>query len=181
MTPKNIDKTFKNLMDGVKKFLDPEWEENLNPETESENEASDPTSEFRVNEAVGKKVKAIINDFIEAAPLIEAAGFRISTLEIELSVIPKLIPHFEKIKDIDDATRAQIIEQVQQKRIIRLLLKALYKADNFQQSLQMGSLEFCGIEIEVTAIPAIRLIYKNPFSNKEPSNDDGVTTIDLVE
>ncbi|RLA03302.1 MAG: hypothetical protein DRQ47_05410 [Gammaproteobacteria bacterium] len=128
-------------------------------------------SEFRLNETISSKVRLIISDFIEAAPLIEAAGFRIRDLEVELSVIPKLIPHFEKLADVDDAKRLQIIEQVQDKRIISLLLKALFKADNFQKSLSMGNLEFAGIEIEITAIPAIRLRYQNPLSSKEETTD----------
>jgi len=94
-------------------------------------------------------------------------------LEVELSVIPKLIPHFEKLSDTDEETRINIIGQVKDKRIIRLLLKALFNADNFQKSLTMGNMEFAGIEIEITAIPAIRLLYKNPATNK-------VTTTDLV-
>jgi len=95
-------------------------------------------------------------------------------MEIELSIIPKLIPYFEKFADTDDETRKSIIEQVKDKRLVSLLLKALFKADNFQQSLKMGQLEFAGIEIEITAIPAIRLLYKNPKQTK-------INITDLVE
>ena len=150
---------FKKLKHRFIKLLDPDW---VDKSERPEQHGSDEFSEFKINETVSNKVREIINDFIEAAPLIEAAGFRIRDLEVELSVIPKLIPHFEKLADVDDATRSQIIEKVNDKRIIRLLLKALFKADNFQKSLKMGSLEFSGIEIEITAIPAIRLLYKNP-------------------
>lgn len=165
MTRKAIDKTLKNLKQGLFKFLDPEWEDHLAPETDEMDLNADQIPEYGINDAVSKKAKSIINDFIEAGPLIEAAGFRIKDLEIELSVIPKLIPHFEKLTDVDDIVRADIMEQVKDKRIIRMLLKALYKADDFQKSLKMGGLEFTGIEIEITAIPAIRLIYKNPISS----------------
>ena len=161
MAYKKSDSTLKNLKHGIIKILDPDWEEPRKPENDGPE--TETVSEFRLNETVSNKVKTIINDFIEAAPLIEAAGFRIRDLEVELSVIPKLIPHFEKLAEIDDKTRTQILDQVKDKRIISLLLKALYKADNFQQSLKMGNLVFAGIEIEITAIPAIRLLYKNPL------------------
>ena len=156
---KNDHDTFKRLKHRFIKLLDPDW---VDKNGAQNNYDSDDFSEFTINETVSNKVREIINDFIDAAPLIESAGFRIRDLEVELSVIPKLIPHFEKLADIDNATRNEIIAEVEDKRIIRLLLKALFKADNFQKSLKMGSLEFAGIEIEITAIPAIRLLYVNP-------------------
>lgn len=175
MTQKKTNGTLSRLTASLLKLL------GLDGNKATDSNAGDPASEteteFRINDVVTTQVKTIINDFIEAAPLIEAAGFRISTLEIELSVIPKLIPHFEKIDDVDDTLRAQIIDQVQDKRIIRLLLKALYKADNFQKSLRMGTLEFACFEIEITAIPAIRLIYKNPLSTTVSTTTD----IDYLE
>ncbi len=161
-----IDKNTQGIISSLKysliKALDPDYHETRDQEDDLDNQDTD--SDFRINEAISNKVKTIINDFINAAPLIEEAGFRIRDLEVELSIIPKLIPHFEKLNDTDEATRISIIEQVKDKRIIRLLLKALFKADNFQQSLNMGNMEFTAIEIEITAIPAIRLLYKNPVT-----------------
>ena len=143
-------------------MLDPELKERDKIKAEQDNKSINADSEFRINEAVSNKAHEIINDFIEAAPLIEAAGFRIRDLEVELSVIPKLVPHFEKVTDTDEITRIDILKQVEDKRIIRLLLKTLFKADNFQKTLKMGKLDFAGIEIEITAIPAVRLLYSNP-------------------
>ena len=162
MANKKKDGTLSSLKQTVLKFLDPDWEDRNSFENEEYDFETEAPSEFHLNEVVSKKVRMIIDDFIAAAPLIEAAGFRIRDLEVELSIIPKLIPHFEKLTNTDETTRLQIIEQVKDKRIIRMLLKTLFKADNFQQSLKMGKLEFAGIEIEITAIPAVRLVYKNP-------------------
>ena len=164
MSKKKIDDKLQDLKKGFFKFLDPETEQSDQSSSEDEHAfdfEEDDNSDFRFNAAISKRVKNVVNDFIDAAPLIEQAGFRISDLEIELSVIPKLIPHFKKIADVDDSIRVEIIEQVKDKRLIRLLLKALFKADNFQKSFNVGRLEFSGIEIEITAIPAIRLRYKN--------------------
>ena len=155
----NDNDSFKKLKHRFIKLLDPDW---VDKSESQDSDNLDESSDFKINETLSNKVREIIDDFIEAAPLIEAAGFRIRDLEIELSVIPKLIPHFEKIADVDNATRNEIISKVDDKTIIRLLLKALFKADNFQSSLKMGNLKFSGIEIEITAIPAIRLLYKNP-------------------
>ncbi|MFT5521717.1 MAG: hypothetical protein ACI9IA_002322 [Enterobacterales bacterium] len=177
MSKKIIDSTLNELKKGFKKLLDSEPSDaqsneydDWNNESKDDNADYEEKSEFRFNKVISDKVKNVINDFIEAAPLIERAGFRIRDLEIELSVIPKLIPHFEKTIDVDDKARLLIIEEVHDKRLIRLLLKALFKADNFQKSIKMGNLEFSGIEIEITAIPAVRLRYTNSFE-VDPSDD----------
>ena len=158
MAQSPFDDTFSQLKTGFKRWLNSEppeadWSENRGEQTESE---------FKFNETASNKVRAVIDDFIVSAPIIESAGFRIRDLEVELGIIPKLIPHFEKFKDTDDDHRQSIIEQVSDKRLLKLLLTALFKADNFQRSLNMGSMEFTGIEIEITAIPAVRLKYQNP-------------------
>jgi hypothetical protein len=184
MTKKILDNTLNVLKKGFKKLLDSDssntseteqyedWDAQ-HDESKDNNDEYEEKYEFRFNKVISDKVKNTINDFIEAAPLIERAGFRIRDLEVELSIIPKLIPHFEKTIDVDDRARRLIIEEVHDKRLIRLLLKALFKADNFQKSIKMGNLEFAGIEIEITAIPAVRLRYKN--SIEIHSTDDSNT------
>ena len=175
MVQNKIDETLKNIKSGIGRFIDQGWKEQNEHISEDDTEGNfgnpDTETEFRINEALGNKVRNIINDFIEAAPLIESAGFRIRDMEIELSIIPKIIPHFEKVSDTDEITRLSIIEKIKDKRLVSLLLKALFKADNFQQSLKMGQLQFSGIEIEVTAIPAVRLLYKNPTQMNINSTD----------
>ena len=171
MADKNLSETLHSLKQIVYNFIGQDQNDQNTMDNEQNEFDADITSEFRLNEAVSSRVRGIINDFIEAAPLIESAGFRIKELEIELSVIPKLIPHFEKFSESDEAARLQILQQVKNKRLIGLLLKALFKADSFQKSLNMGSLEFASIEIEITAIPAVRLVYKNPVKSTNKVTD----------
>ncbi len=155
--------------------------ENIHSDPNSFDPDSSNYSEYRMNEVVSNRIKSVINDFIESAPIIEEAGFRIRDMEIELSVIPKLIPHFEKIKSIGDEERAKIIDKVANKKVIKILLKALFKADNFQQSMNMGNLDFAGIEIEITAIPAIRLLYKNNSIADSDTHSDSEKQNQLIE
>ena len=142
MAKKIIDNTLNELKKGFKKLLDSDpindsernqyddWN-NENDDSRDNNTGYEEKSEFRFNKVISDKVKNVINDFIEAAPLIERTGFRIRDLEIELSVIPKLIPHFEKTIDVHVKARRLIIEEVHDKRLIRLLLKALVRNIGF--------------------------------------------------
>lgn len=138
------------------------------PETIEQNEeqAADGFS------APGKeKVKEVINDFLAISPLIEQAGYRITDLQVELGLIPKLIPHFTKVADVDEQQKQMVIDQLQQKRLMKLLVSALFKADSFQQGLSMKNYTFKGIEIEIAALPAVRLNYHHLLAPQPESKE----------
>jgi len=170
MNNSTLSKILRSLKQRLVTLIDPDTDTSYQSQFDEHDVRQDDSPNYKMNEVVSRRVKSIIDDFIDAAPIIEEAGFRIQDLEVELSVIPKLIPHFEKLHSVDEQKKAEILHKVEHRKIVKMLIKALFKADHFQQSLQMGRLEFSGIEIEVTAIPAIRLLYKNtPNENPKKS------------
>jgi len=165
----NLSKILGSFKQKLISLLDPDSDASYPSQFDKRASQEEDISDYKMNEVLSKRVKSIINDFIAAAPIIEEAGFRISDLEIELSIIPKLIPHFEKLQSVDEEKKHEILKKVEHQKIIKMLIKALFKADHFQQNLKMGRLDFTGIEIEVTAIPAIRLLYKNKTVGNQQS------------
>jgi hypothetical protein len=117
------------------------------------------------------KVKAVVEDFLATTPKIEEAGFKITDLQIELGLIPKLIPHFQKVADVSEAEKERILNSLQDKRLMRLLVAALFKADGFQANLSMKNYQFKGIEVEITALPAVRLNYQHLGQVDEPTQE----------
>ena len=162
MSFQNMFDQFKHL---AKKHLgDPEDVENLPPED------SDAFS------IPGKdKVKAVVDDFLATTPLIEKAGYKITDLQIELGIIPKIIPHFRKVADVTEDQKELILTELQEKRLMKLLVSALFKADAFQSNLNMSQYSFKGIEIEITALPAVRLNYHRLSEIKDESDANSLT------
>jgi len=154
MAQKNLFEQFKDL---AKKHLgDP-------PEPGSE--PPEETGNFSIPGA--EKVKGVVQDFNAITPLIIRAGYEIVDLEVELGLIPKLIPHFKKINDISDSEKALILEELQDKRLMSMLVSALFKSDSFQNNLKLTNYKYTGIEVEITALPAVRLKYQKAKPSKD--------------
>ena len=54
-----------------------------------------------------------------------------------------------------------VLEKVKGKRMMHLMLEALIKASKLHGTLQIGDLNFCGIEVHLSAIPMVRLLFGN--------------------
>ena len=165
MSKQNLFEQFKNL---AKKHLgDP-------PEYSGEEEEA---TSFAIPGA--EKVKNVVNDFIAITPLIERAGYQIVDLEIELGLIPKLIPHFKKTREVTDAEKEEVLAELQEKRLMSMLVNALFKADNFQSGLNLTNYRYTGIEVEITALPAVRLKYRKIMTEQSASTE--IDTVPLED
>lgn len=118
-----------------------------------------------------EKVKNVVNDFISITPLIERAGYQIVDLEIELGLIPKLIPHFKKTREVNEDEKELVLEELKEKRLMSMLVNALFMSDNFQSSLNLSNYRYTGIEVEITALPAVRLKYQKILSEQSQSTE----------
>ena len=105
------------------------------------------------------KVKGFVDEFNKALPVIEEAGYKLRTVEIRLGIPPKLIPHFDQITELSAAEKETLMLSIKDKRYTRMLLSTLFKSSEMQQGLQIGDLPAGVIQIELTAVPNIILVY----------------------
>jgi len=107
----------------------------------------------------GNKIKQFVDEFNKALPIVEAAGYHLKTVEIRVGLPPKLIPHFEQVEQLTEEARKQLLTEYSDKRYTKLLLSTLFKSTDIQQSVTIGNLDRSVIQIELTAIPNIILVY----------------------
>ena len=104
------------------------------------------------------KIKEVINNFNEARPFLEDAGYKLSGLQIEMGVPPKLTTEFE----CNNASEEKInsaLESLKDNKVGLMVLKSLIKANGLQNGISLKGLKFSNIEIEVGLIPNVRLIF----------------------
>ena len=154
MSAQNLFEQFKNLA-----------KKHLGEPPEHMGEEPPETGNFTIPGA--DKVRGVVQDFNAITPLIERAGYEIIDLEVELGLIPKLIPHFKKIHNISAEDKAAILSELKDKRLMSMLVNALFKSDSFQSNLNLTNYEYTGIEVEIAALPAVRLKYKKQKPSKE--------------
>jgi len=105
------------------------------------------------------KLKGFVEEFNKALPIAEEAGYKLQTVEIRLGLPPKLIPHFNQVKTLTSDAKAELMEKIKDRRYTKMLLSTLFKSSEIQESLQIGNLPMGVIQIELTAVPNIILVY----------------------
>jgi len=108
-----------------------------------------------------KKIIEVSDKLHDNLPIFESAGYKLKKFEVELGISPKIIPHFMVDKSVTYEQKMEALEKVKDKRMMHLMMDALIKAGKLRGALQIGDLDFCGIEVHLSAIPMVRLIFGN--------------------
>ncbi len=108
---------------------------------------------------VGEAVLAVVKDLNDALPHLAKAGYTMNELEIEVGILPKLIPHFA-VNEISGENIEQSLKDLEENTVGYALFTALRKATDLQQKLIIDGMSFARIEIELGLTPVVRLSYK---------------------
>ena len=114
-----------------------------------------------IDDHAHKKIIDVSDRFHNHLPVFESAGYKLKRFEVELGISPKLIPHFIIDESVTLEQKMQALEKVKGKRMMHLMMDALIKAGKLRGTLQVGDLDFCGIEVHLSAIPMVRLLFGN--------------------
>ncbi|TQV86384.1 hypothetical protein [Aliikangiella coralliicola] len=129
-----------------------------------ESPASDTSS---LTQLTTEKIKALIADLNNAQPIFTEAGFIMEQLDIEIGLIPKLTPHFRQLKEISKQEEDQLLNQLNDRRLIKFILISLFKSSRMKSLLENADMYFHGIEIDITATPSVRTVFKREHSVAE--------------
>lgn len=119
-----------------------------------------------------RKIKELLDELNADLPIFEKAGYKLHSLEVEVGISPKIIPHFRVCKHISEEEQKAILEEVKQKRMLHALLASLFKSSYLKKVLRVGNLDFHGIRIELSAVPTVRLQFVDPADPVEDDDDD---------
>ena len=111
------------------------------------------------SDKVGDAILTVINDLNDTLPHLAKAGYTMNELEIEVGVLPKLIPHFTVDEMLVENTE-QSLTDLEGNTVGYALFKALLKATDLQQKIVIDGMSFTRIEIELGLVPVVRLSYK---------------------
>lgn len=95
----------------------------------------------------------------DAMPYIERAGFRVTEIEVEMSINPKLIPHVQIVDVMAEDDRPALLEEIAEKKLTTSIIKSLFRAADFGGRIDLKGFDFFEIEIEVGVIPGVILKY----------------------
>jgi hypothetical protein len=114
-----------------------------------------------ISDHAHRKIIEVSDRFHDHLPLFESVGYKLKRFEVELGISPKIIPHFIIDESVSEEQKLAALEKVKGKRMMHMMLEALIKASKLHGTLQIGELDFCGIEVHLSALPTVRLLFGN--------------------
>ena len=114
--------------------------------------------EFR--ESSSQKVKDILNNLNNSSELFDRAGFHLSNLNISLGIPPEISSDFKAIKIITMEERETLISEVADNRIITLVMKCLFKANDFYDKIKFGTYKLDVVNITLGLTPGINMNFQ---------------------
>lgn len=123
--------------------------------------AAHAVSPSKITDYAQKKVATATTNFMAHLPLYERAGFSLRTLDLELGITPHLTPRFAlgtvPPKEERDAL---LVEARAAGGSAHAVLTALFKAVELKDLLSLGSLELVGLNVRLSTIPSVRLVFE---------------------
>ncbi|MBI5403944.1 MAG: hypothetical protein HY959_11130 [Ignavibacteriae bacterium] len=106
------------------------------------------------------KLQEIINYITDSTDIVNRAGFDISGLGLSIAIVPVLKVNFAFLKKISDEEREKIMEEVQEKKIMKILMACLFKASDFVDGIKVGNYKLGGVEVSLGLTPGISVSFK---------------------
>lgn len=116
-------------------------------------------------EAGAEKINGFVNDILGLAPLIEVTGFNMKDVSVEVGIPPGMAISFIKEKDVDAETINQLLEDNKDKEMLKLIVRALLKADAMQKGMNLSHYKFSGLSMKIGLPPDISLKFTRLAEN----------------
>ena len=111
-------------------------------------------------------VKSLVSNMNEALPYIERAGYKVSEIELGISVPPKVVLHLTLGPELSDQVREALLKDCEGKWFTRQLIERLHNVRQIQRATQFVGMAFDEIEVELAMIPQVLLHYRKKYINK---------------
>ena len=108
-------------------------------------------------EAGVEKINGFVNDILGLAPLIEVTGFNMKDVSVDVGIPPGMSISFVKERDVDAETINQLLEDNKDKEMLKLIVRALLKADALQKGMNLSHYKFNGLSMKIRLPPDISL------------------------
>ena len=121
-------------------------------------EQEEISEEFK--DAESGKVKEVLDSINDSMSIITSAGYEFKGIGVSFGLVPSITLTFHYLKSITDEDRDKLMEQAQGKKLVKVILKLLYKAGDFYKSIKMGDYELDGVIVSLGISPGLNITFK---------------------
>jgi len=106
------------------------------------------------------KLKDGIQNLNDALPDIEAAGFVLVRMDVDIALLPRLFARFRQIHTISPEEREEVLKKTKKNKFINFILIGLFKAADIKNEVNIDSMDLQEIELEIGLTPSAKLIFR---------------------
>lgn len=128
----------------------------------------------------GDKLTELADTVNSAIPIVTQAGFAVEQITITLGIPPKAILRARVVRELTDEEYDALVQSVGEQVVTSLVAGTFLKAAALQRSFRIGSMLSSHIEIELSPLPAVRLLFVPPSNQSPRSQSLGSTLEDRV-
>lgn len=121
------------------------------------NEKLEIIQEFK--EGGTNKIKDIVSDLNESSDIFKRGGFNLVEVEVTLGIPPEIVVVFDSLEQISEEEKEKLVLELSDKKIILIILKSLFKARDFFDSIKIGDYKLNQVKISLGLTPGISIIF----------------------
>lgn len=110
-----------------------------------------------LKEGSKEKLLNYVNGLGDILPIIAETGYRLKSVDIEVSIPPGVNLQFEKVQDVSKEKIDGILEQNKDKDLLKLIVNSLMAADEFHKKVKLGNYAFTEITIDLSLPPKVHI------------------------
>jgi hypothetical protein len=111
-------------------------------------------------DASNNKVKEVLDSIHESMGLIVSAGYEFKGIGVALGLSPSISLSFHYVKDISEDDRNSILDQAADKKMVRMILKLLFKAGDFYKAIKLGDYVLDAVNMSLGLSPGMSVTFK---------------------
>lgn len=115
-------------------------------------------SEFR--EASMNKIHNSMTNISNSLGLLSKSGYNFKSMNVSLGIPPSLSTQFLYEREISNEEKEALLEEVKDNRIIEIILKCLFKANDFYHSVNIGSYKIDKVTITLGLTPGMSINFE---------------------
>ena len=111
-------------------------------------------------EASNNKVKEVLDSINESMTLITSSGYEFKGIGVSLGLSPSISLSFHYLRDISDEAKNSILEQAEEKKMIKLIIKLLFKAGDYYKAIKLGNYALDAVNMSLGLSPGMSVTFK---------------------
>lgn len=106
-----------------------------------------------------EKIIETLKTFTDFAALFKKSGYELSSINASISIPPDINISFKCLDTISSDERSALLENTGGNKLASIILKSLFKASDFAESMKLGNYKLKSINIKLGLIPGISISF----------------------